>query len=446
MSRKIGCISLVVILVAVVVTIIVVQTREGVSLNFGNGKEEQQKDPYFEEARIGDLKLTVEATGSTEPITDIDVKSEATGRIIEMYVKEGDSVKAGDVICKLDQSNQALLVESMQIALDQARIRYTEAKNAQSPVNRSNYESALENARQSLIKAEENRLTSAQSYDRISELHTKGYATDQELENAHERMLTAEANVAAAEESLAAAELQLDKFSESSDKASIEQARLSYEAAKVNLEDAQKQLGDSIITSPINGIVLEKLLDVGDSVISINSAVGGGNTIVRVADMSKMQVRTNVDEIDIGKIETGQTATITVDTYFDREFHGVVTNIYPQGESTGTGLVSFIVIIEVDNSEGLLLGNMTANVDVNAKTIADALLIPLAATRAGEGPEETIVYKLKEGEDPYDSDAETTEVKVDVGETDYYDIVVLDGLEAGDMVKVRGFDTQIRFG
>lgn len=446
MSRKIGCILLIVIFVAVVVSIIVVQTREGVSLNFSGGKKEQQDDLYFEEAYIGDLKLTVEATGSTEPITDIDVKSEATGRIIEMYVKEGDTVNAGDVICKLDQSNQELLVESMQIALNQARLRYQEAKNAQSPVNRSNYESSLENARQSLIKAEESRLTASQSYDRIKELHTKGYATDQELESAQERLRTAKANVASAEESLSTAELQLEKFTETSDKASIEQARLSYEAAKVNLEDAQKQLGDSIISSPINGIVLEKLLDIGDSVISINSAVGGGNTIVRVADMSKMQVRTNVDEIDIGKIEIGQTSTITVDTYFDRDFHGIVTNIYPQGESTGTGLVSFIVIIEVDNSEGLLLGNMTANVDVNAKTIENALLIPLAATRAGEGPDETVVYKLKEGEDPHDPDAETTEVKIDVGETDYYDIVVLDGLEAGDMVKVRGFETQIRFG
>ena len=450
MWRKIGCIVLVVVAVAIVAGIIYQQVKGDGGLNFkaGSGaskKNEDEKKPDFEAARIGELTLNVEATGSTEPITDIEVKSEATGRITEFYVEEGDTVAQGDLICKLDQSNQLLVVQAREIQLSQMRLAYDEARQATSPTMQSAYESAVTSAQANFDNALEARDNAQLSFDRVEELHGKGYATDQEMDNARQNLVAAQTALDAARSNFDDAELKLKSFNENSDENSIEQSRLALEAAKVALNEARKQLGDSVIASPIAGIILEKQLDVGDSVVSINSAYGGGNAIVKVADLSRIQIRTYVDEIDIGKIKVGQHATITVDTYFDREFEGVVTNIFPQGVTTGQGLVNFVVIVEVDNTEGLLLGNMTASVKIEADVQKDVLLIPLAATRAGDKPDTTIVHVLKAGEDPDDSKAKTEEREVKLGDTDYYDVVVLEGLDTGDMVKVRGFATSIRF-
>ncbi len=214
----------------------------------------------------------------------------------------------------------------------------------------------------------------------------------------------------------------------------------------MQLAQAKRQLGNSVIVSPIDGIVLEKPLDVGDSVISINSGLGGGNAVVKVADLSRMKVRTSVDEIDIGKIKVGQAAKIVVDAYAEREFAGKVTNVYPQGVSNQSGLVSFVVIVEVDNTEALLKGNMTCNVKIEALTHKAVLLIPLAATRSSEKkPDATIVHVLKPGEQADDPKAETEEREVKTGDTDYKDIIILEGLKAGEMIKVRGFETKISF-
>lgn len=468
MWRRVGCIALIVIALGLVGLIVYKQTHGGGEFKVSAGKKKKGKDdegPLFEAARKGDLTITVEATGNTEPISDIEVKSEATGRIIELFVKEGAHLKKGDMIARLDQSNQQLVVKQQRIAVSAALVAYNQAKNGSSTTQQSGLqsgvktaeagvhsaESALENAKQNLTKAQDD-------YARMADLHEKGYATDIELSNAQQAVDGARAGVKAAEAALNQAKSQLanaltqaKEFNKGTDKNTIEQARLQYEQAKVQLEEAQKQLGDSVIKSPIDGIVLEKPVDVGDSVTSINSAFGGtGTTIVKVADLSRIQVRTSVDEIDIGKIKVGQAAKVVVDAFPNKEFAGRVTNVFPQGVAgggQGGGLINFIAIVEVDNRENLLLGNMTATVNIVAQTVKDVLLIPLSATRASkEDPDATVVQVLKEGEDPEDKKAKTEERKVKLGDTDYKDVVILEGLKAGDKVKVRGFDAGIKIG
>jgi multidrug efflux pump subunit AcrA (membrane-fusion protein) len=102
-------------------------------------------------------------------------------------------------------------------------------------------------------------------------------------------------------------------------------------------------------------------------------------------------------------------------------------------------------MIEVDNVEGLLLGNMTASVKIEAQKLEGVLTVPLAATRAGKEPDVTIVHVLKEGEDEFDEKAETEEREIKPGDTNYYDIVVLSGLTEGEKVKIRGFAPSIQF-
>lgn len=448
MWRKVGLVALIVIVLAVVGAIIYQQSsgKGGFKFNIGKAKKVEEKEPNFEAVRTGDLVITVEATGATEPISDIEIKSEATGRITEFMVQEGDTVKTGDVICKLDQSTQVLLVRDGELGVERARIAYEEAKAGATTSQRSSLVSSVDNAEASWTSAQTQLETAKSTFARVEYLHGKGYATDQELDNARQSVSAAEAAVKSAKTNLDNAKSQLKAFDSSSNKASIDQARIAYESAKVQLAQAKRQLGNSVIVSPIDGIVLEKPLDIGDSVISINSGFGGSNAVVKVADLSRMKVRTSVDEIDIGKIKVGQSAKIVVDAYADREFAGSVTNVYPQGVSNQSGLVSFVVIVEVDNKEALLKGNMTCNVKVEALTHKSVLLIPLAATRSSENkPDATIVHVLKPGAKADDPKAETEEREIKTGDTDYKDIIILEGLKAGEMVKVRGFETKISF-
>nr|MDQ3024642.1 efflux RND transporter periplasmic adaptor subunit [bacterium] len=403
MWRRIGCIALIVVALVLVGLIVYKQStgKGGFSVSSKKKKGKADDGPMFEAAHRGDLTITVEATGTTEPISDIEIKSEATGRIIELFVKEGSKLKKGDTIARLDQTSQRLLVKQQRISVERARLTYDEARSSSSTSQRSGLQAgvtaaqtAVDSADSALENAQQNESKARADFERIAELHVKGYATDQELSEAQQGIDGARANVKQAEASvrqskaqLQDAQTQLDEFSKSSDKSTIEQARLALEQAKVQLEDAERQLGKGEITSPIDGIVLEKPVDVGDSVVSINTAFGQGTTLVKVADLSRVQVRTSVDEIDIGKIKVGQAAKVIVDAFPEREFAGKVTNVFPQGVAgggQGGGLVNFIAIVEVDNRENLLLGNMTTTVNIVAQKIEGSLLIPLSATRAGK--------------------------------------------------------------
>ena len=449
MWRKVGLVVIVVVVLGVIGAVIYMQStgKGGFKLHAGKPKTTEEKKPNFEAVRKGDLVITVEATGSTEPISDIEVKSEATGRITEFTVQEGDEIKTGDVICKLDQSNQVLLVQETELSVRSAHVAYEEAKAGSSASQRSALATGVETAKTSLKNAEQQLATAQAAFARVETLHAKGYATDQELDNARQSVDSAQAAVQTAGSGLENAKQQLAAFDSSSNKSSIEQARLAYESAKVSLAQAKKQLGNSVITSPIDGIILEKLLDVGDSVVSINSSFGGGNTIVKVADLHKMKVRTSVDEIDIGKIEIGQSATVEVDAYPGKEFSGQVTNVYPQGVASAGGLVSFIVIVGVDNPQRELKGNMTSTVKIKAKTMKDVLLVPFAAARPSKDkPDVTVVQVLKPGEQADNPKAQTEEREVKTGDTDYKDVIILEGLKKGEMVKVRGFESTITFG
>jgi HlyD family secretion protein len=154
-----------------------------------------------------------------------------------------------------------------------------------------------------------------------------------------------------------------------------EQANSSLVRAKTALEDAKEKLSDTVIKSPIDGMVLQKLVEKGQIISSGISAVTGGTTIAMVADMSRAYVKTAVDEVDIGQIEPDQKATVIAETYPDREFRGEVLRIHPLAK-VEQNVTTFDVTIEVDNSEGLLMAGMNASVEIVAGFRENVLLIP----------------------------------------------------------------------
>lgn len=347
-------------------------------INFGIGGKtgKEKKEDYFKKVTRGDLDITVKATGTIEPRNEIKVKSEASGRIEELYIDEGMVLNVGDPIAKLNQETQKLAYRHAAVSRNLNYEQYLRLKNNSQPTGVRATQTATESAKIELTNLKRN-------LERVKELHEKQYASDAELEQAQKAYDTAK---------LSTDKLVLDlKQTVGKDNPTdLKISHLQYQMSLVELDRARKSLGDSEIHSPIAGTVLSKMVNVGDSVISINGGYGEGTTLCTIADLDLIQIRATVDEVDIGRITKGLHVEFDVDSYPGKIFEGALTNIYPKGSNSG-GVVTYTIIVTVENKEKQLLPGMTANLTIKAESLKQVLLIPFDAIRSNKNGE-TIVY------------------------------------------------------
>ena len=263
-----------------------------------------------------DLELTVAATGTVEPILVIEVKSQASGEILEAPVELGDQVVKGALIARIDPRD-------VQNAFQQA-------------------DADLEVARASLQVAE-------RQLERISQLHDSAVVTDEELESA----ILQHAN-----------------------------ARAVLVKAQTNLELAREKRNDVVVRAPISGTIVEKGVEEGQIVTSTRE-VTGGTALARMADLSEVQVRTLVDETDIGRVRAGLPATITVQAYPDREFQGSVLKVEPQAVVVQS-VTMFAVLTRIRNEDDLLRPGMNADVEIEVGQREGVLALPNAAVKTAD--------------------------------------------------------------
>jgi HlyD family secretion protein len=157
-------------------------------------------------------------------------------------------------------------------------------------------------------------------------------------------------------------------------------ARAEVVRARVAVDDARNQLDDTNVLAPITGTIIEKLVERGQVISSPTKDVGGGTVLMKMADLGLVQVRTLVDETDIGKIQVGQRATVTVDAFPNRPFEGSVLKIEPQAQ-TEQNVTMFPVLVRIDNREGLLRPGMNSEVEVHVGQREQVLAVPNAALR-----------------------------------------------------------------
>ena len=155
-------------------------------------------------------------------------------------------------------------------------------------------------------------------------------------------------------------------------------ARAALTRAETNLELAQERMGDVTIRAPIGGTIIEKPVEAGTIISSASANVSGGTTLMTMADLSTMQVRTLVDETDIGKVEPGQVARVQVEAYPNRTFVGGVYKIEPRAV-VDQNVTMFPVLVRLDNEERLLKPNMNAEVQIEVAQRQDVVLVPNAA-------------------------------------------------------------------
>jgi HlyD family secretion protein len=208
----------------------------------------------------------------------------------------------------------------------------------------------------------------------------------------------------------------------------LDSARLEYKVAQANYDDAASQLDDTVIRAPIDGVVIGKPIPAGQTVAQ---GIANPMVILTVADLSRMQIETQVDESDIGKVAVGQKATFTVDAYPGKTFSGVVSSV-SQKAIVQQNVVYYGVIIDVDGGDGGLKPTMTARVSVNVGESKNVMTVPLAAVKTNKNQQYVVVMK----------NGQPANVNVTTGLTSDDRVEITSGLGDGDQVVVSQVKTQ----
>lgn len=219
---------------------------------------------------------------------------------------------------------------------------------------------------------------------------------------------------------------------EARDQASLAlaQAKGKMVSARVSLDQANTRLSETTVRSPINGVILQKYVEVGQIIASGISNVSGGTPIADIASMASVYVEAGIDEIDVGKINIGQPAKIVAEAYPRLTFHGKIIRIAPEA-TVEQNVTLFNVVIEVENKDGKLKSGMNATAEITVAKEDNVLLVPTMALSPVEGPDSRFTRQtfLKKGNEYVPQD-------VEIGLSDFKETVVQKGLNEGDVVGV----------
>jgi len=279
-------------------------------------QEQETEAPIYQMVPVvrRDIVVSASAAGTVEPVLTVEVKSKASGEILDVRVETGDKVTAGQLLVKVDPRVPANALRQAEADLQVAQAQLTNAES---------------------------------QYRRSEELFKSQSITETEWEGA----ILAKANAVA----------------------QLVRAERSFEDAKISFEDTD-------VRAPITGTILEKAVEIGTVITSATSNVSGGAVRMRMANLDTVQVRSLVDETDIGKIHPGMPVIITVDAYPNRPFNGQVLKIEPQATVT-QNVTMFPVLMRIANAEDLLRPGMNAEVEVSIGQQRGVVAVPNAALR-----------------------------------------------------------------
>jgi HlyD family secretion protein len=346
----------------------------------GNGQDDVVS---FRMASVerGPIISVVTTSGTLNAVITVQVGSQVSGQIKELLADFNSEVQAGQVIARIDPETFEAKVRQARAELEVARanvsIQRAGIERAQKEMNHA--VSALNSAKARTEKARVTLVNARRNLDRRRALFQRGAVSESQIDDAqtaHDQTLAQlksdEADERAAESLVASREAALKTARAQVDYA-VEQVR-QKEAA---LNQAEVDLENTFIRSPVEGVVIERAVDIGQTVAASFQAP---KLFVIAQDLRQMQVETDVDEADIGRVRAGQEAIFTVDAFAGREFHGQVLQIR-KAPRIVQNVVAYTVLVSADNSDLRLLPGMTANIQIVVDERHNALKVPNAALR-----------------------------------------------------------------
>ena len=366
-------------------------TEQGRELTKFMRPGEQQTEVRIDSVKRGKLAKIVSAPGSIEPKTKVQISAQVSAKITALPMREGDRVKKGDVVVRLDADDYVAALESARAGLKGEQAR-------------------LEGLQADLAHAEA-------EWGRFKELYDTKDVSKSDLDAAEAARLRARSAVHASEHSI--------------------------EIAQSNIIRAQKNLDFCTIQSSIDGVVVKLNNEVGEQVLgTFNNA---GTVIMEIADLSTMLMKAKVDEANVAPVKAGEQATININAYSERTFPGVVDLVGLKKLQDKDGTSYFETQIRVSQKDGdVLPSGLTANADIEVQAYDDVLKVPSQAVvdrRVDELPKDAVdnnpcvdknkvfarvVYKLVDGK--------AKAVPVSIGSSDVTHTIILAGLNEGDQI------------
>ena len=332
-------------------------------------------------AERGALTATVSSTGNLNAVVTVQVGTQVSGMVKELFADFNTRVKKNQLIARIDPEIFEAKVNQAKAELEsaQAAVLNQQAQVERARADVENARAALAGARAQTAKAWVAVLDAKRDLDRKGDLLRKELIAQSDKDSAqaaHDSAVAQWESVKAQEQALSSAirsvEAQL-KVAE----AQLQAAQAQVRQKTAALAQSRVDLDHTMIRAPVDGVVVSRTVDVGQTVAASLQAP----TLFTIAqDLTRMQVDTNVDEADIGRIRVGQRATFTVDSFPTQTFSGEVTQIR-KAPQVVQNVVTYIVVIAVQNPEGKLLPGMTANVRVVVEEKPSVLKIPNAALR-----------------------------------------------------------------
>ena len=351
-----------------------------------------------------DLAKSVVATGKVTPITKVEVKSKASGIVTKLFVEYGDRVKKGQLLAQLDKEEILAQVDQAKAGLQAAE---ASLKSAEADYERARVDA--EGPDVPLLK---------RAYDRAMGMAKEGVVSTSALEDAQRNYELAlnKQNVAKAQVTVLRAKIAQSQGQVAQDRATLKQL--------------EEQLGYTDVTSPIDGIVLSRDVEIGDAVSSILVLGSSATLVMTLGDTSEVYVKGKVDESDIGKVYIGQPARIKVESFKDKSFNGKVTKISPMGVEKDN-VTTFEVRVSINNPGGELKAEMTANAEIILEEHKSVLQIPEGSLIYDKDKKASV-----EIPDPKAKDGKK-KIAVNVGISNGAKTEVLSGLKEGDEVVLQ---------
>ncbi|MFQ6102272.1 MAG: efflux RND transporter periplasmic adaptor subunit [Anaerolineae bacterium] len=411
----------------------------------------------------GTLRVTVDATGSLAPQSEVSLAFSSSGLVAEVFVEEGQQVEAGQLLAQLDTDDPELQVTQAELSLREAELQLetlleppdqADIEQAQDAVDQAAaslqlaqislrtaqdsilvnesledaqdaYNEALEDYNYWLEKYNEDDADHWFVEDALETLEDKELELKRVQEQVDQQLQSASNDLAAAADAYRQAQNDLEALLDGADESDIEAAQLQVDQARASLEQARLQLKQATLTAPMVGTVTALNIQPGEM------ASAGQSAIVVISDLSVLVVEINLDETDVAQVTVGQEALVSVDAFPDAELTGEVTFIAPVAQ-VESGVVLYPVTVRLSPTEIPLRAGMTADVEIVSASQEGALIVPLRAVHT-EG-EQAYVYRLV--------GSQTGQVEVTLGLTTDTEVEITSGLAEGDVVSVVAAPTQ----
>jgi len=358
-------------------------------------RNRDERPSTFRLARVerGPIISAVSSTGTLNAVITVQVGSQVSGQIKELLADFNSEVREGQVIARIDPENFEARVRQAEaeLAVAQSNVSIQRAASERARAELQNARSALDATKAQREKARVAVEDAQRDLNRKKTLHKSKIISESDIdkavavyEQAVAQLHAADAE-AQAQSSLVRSRQAALKMAE----AQVEHALAQVKQREAALRQNRVELEHTVIRSPVDGVVIERSVDVGQTVAASLQAP----TLFTIAqDLRKMQVETNVDEADIGNIQEGQGTTFSVDAFPGHEFSGKVEQIRKAPE-TVQNVVTYTVVVSADNPDLRLLPGMTANVQIVVEERKDSLKVPNAALRFQPSGAETDASK-----------------------------------------------------